>query len=1605
MKGFFPIHPFAVFVKIFVLSKICLLFSVFVVPFTYSGFSQCNPSSYPGNFIVSTNQTLGGVHTVTDTFRVDAGVTITVPTQSSGCGYIEVTARVIQVFGIIDASGAGNPGGSGGATGGCLPVGCAGIISCTNKDNCQQLRTDGGSPGTAGTGVGAGAVGVAGSNALGNKQQCNSFGDDSGRVGGAGGAGGGRGGCYAGNGGASGSGGNGSNTSGCDGDASCATTGGAGGAGGAGSGTTCTTYGTTGTYAIEMGSGGAGGGGGGRGRNAGSAGGSGGSGGGYVMLVSEGDMTVSGAIYANGSNGTNGGAGGSAGSAGDCCSDASNGCDEYTYTGAGGGGGGAGGGSGGGILLDSQCGSMIVSGAVETKGGNGGSGGSGGSGSSQAGAGGTGAAGGGGGGGRVKIFTSSCGANSITSTPAIDGGTGQSVGTPGTYYTGTNSVILTAGSISGNQNACSGAVPGTLANISAATLGTCTTFNYQWQEAPSSTGPWTDIPGATTASYTPLPLDTTTFFRRIVIAGACSDSTNVVTVTVDPSPIVEAGFGNDTICTAGNVLLGGSPTATGGVSPFTYVWTPSSGLNDATIANPIATVTTTTTYVLVVTGTNACTGTDTITVNYNALGPVAEAGGGGSNTLCSGGTIMLGGNPAASGGTSPYSYSWIPTTGLSNSNIENPIATITADVTYTLAVIDSVGCQAIDSVAVTFNASGPFSDAGFGYDSICTGGVISIGGNPTATGGVSPYTYSWMPSAGLSDTSLSNPLANITANTVYYVSVMDAANCQSADSVTLIYNPSGPFADAGFGADIICSGGTVLLGGNPTGTGGGSPYSYSWVPATGLSNPNDSNPIATVTAGITYVLTLTDTLGCQASDSVQISFDSNGPVADAGGDSLNTLCSGGGIILGGSPSATGGASPYIYIWTPSFGLNDDSVANPVAVITADITYTLCVIDSTGCQSADFVSVTYNAAGPFAEAGFGSDSLCTGGSVLLGGFPTATGGSSPYSYSWTPSFGLDSPMVENPIATVTGDTTYFVVVSDVAGCQNLDSVTIVYNPSGPSVEAGFGNDTLCAGPGNSTLLGGNPTATSGIAPYTYQWLQPAGLNNPASSNPTATVSAPVTYMVIVTDAANCMDVDEVIVNPQPVITINPPMPITCSGLSTTLTASGASSYVWMPGNLTGSTIVVAPGTTTTYTVSGTDTNSCVGTASITVTVPALINTIGGSTTTICYGDTNGTATVTSIGGTTPYSYLWSNGDLSATADSLVAGTYYVTVTDANGCTKQDTIVVNQPPQMLLSLSSTMLSCHGLYNAEASASVVSGGNTPYSFLWSDGQTTSTATGLDSGTYSVTVTDFIGCFNTGSVYAGVLPPMAIATTADSCHGWYEDGSASVDTVINANYPLAYSWIIGTDTVSFDSVANYLDTGTYKVIITDAIGCKDSVLVTVGSKAVKANFSATPVVGTPPMEVVFTDSSKGNIYIYSWNFGNNVGTSALASPTFTYNDSGTYVVLLTVYDDGICLDTFSMEIVVEKWAIPNIFSPNGDGKNDVFTIKNVSIKTMEATIYNRWGERIYSWSDMSNGFWDGRTEGGNEVPEGVYFYIISAIGLDGKEHPPVQGYVTLVR
>ena len=240
-----------------------------------------------------------------------------------------------------------------------------------------------------------------------------------------------------------------------------------------------------------------------------------------------------------------------------------------------------------------------------------------------------------------------------------------------------------------------------------------------------------------------------------------------------------------------------------------------------------------------------------------------------------------------------------------------------------------------------------------------------------------------------------------------------------------------------------------------------------------------------------------------------------------------------------------------------------------------------------------------------------------------------------------------------------------------------------------------------------------------------------------------------------------------------------------------------SWNWDLGNGTISTIqnpsttYITPGT---YTVTVTDSKGCSKTASVTITQPEFMLAGNCVTTGVsCNGGTDGTATAVAVGGTAPYTYTWNTVPVQtgATVSGLAAGTYMVTVADANGCTKTATCTITQPPVLLVSASKTNIVCNGAANGTATA--IAGGGTPaYTYSWNTTpvQTTATATGLGAGSYIVTVTDANGCTATASV--NILQPLPMTATITpnhvDCNGG-SDGTASV--AATGGTPLySYSW-----------------------------------------------------------------------------------------------------------------------------------------------------------------------------------------------------------------------
>ncbi len=962
-------------------------------------------------------------------------------------------------------------------------------------------------------------------------------------------------------------------------------------------------------------------------------------------------------------------------------------------------------------------------------------------------------------------------------------------------------------------------------------------------------------------------------------------------------------------------------------------------------------------YYASVTGPNGCgaiaaNNTDTVVVNSTNLAVDA----GNYTPICQGNTTTLN----ASGGTT---YSWSPTTGLSNPSIANPVASPATTTTYTVTVVGAAGCIGTDTVTVAVSPT-PITDAGFG-GGICRGDNIQLNGNGSGT-------YSWSPAGSLDNATIATPTASPTVTTTYTLTITNATGCSASDTATVfVLNTT-----ANAGADTaICIGASTTLNAS-----GGT--DYSWTPATGLSNANIPNPVATPTVTTTYAVLITNSsTGCSAIDSVKITVNPL-PVADAGTNT--SICQGFNTTLGASGGTT-------YAWTPTSGLSNSTIFNPVASPTTTTTYSVNVTDASGCVSNDSVTVTVN---PIPAVNAGPDlSLCAGSSGTLNG-------SGATNYVWSPGATLNDSTIATPISTPTVATTYTLVGTDANGCMNTDTVSVTLNGLVITASA---NTSICAG--SSTTLG----VTGAL---TYVWSPAGSLSNSTIANPVATPIGTTTYTVIGTASSGCTDTAfvTVTVNPLPPVNAGTSLSI-CVGSTANLSVTGATSYVWSPGGaLNDSTIanpVASPTITTLYTVFGTDVNGCRASDTISVVVHPIPVANAGANVNICTGSS------TTLGASGGGTYSWSPATgLSSTtipnpvATPSVTTTYTVTVMGSGFCsaTSQVTVTVNSPP--VAAASPDVSICSG---ASTVLNATGGGTyswTPSTGLSSSTSASPTATPSTTTMYVVLVTNPAGCIDKDTVVVTVSNALVLSTpsvTPETCSD--NDGQITTGSVTGGTGPFTYSLNGGANQPS--ATFTGLNQGFYTVLVRDANGCSTTQTATVGQISnVNASFTATPPSGTKPLNVTFNNTSTGATN-FAWDFGN--GSSSFAtSPSTVYNADGSYTVVLYATNGGApCIDsaTFTIHVLEDVLVIvPNIFTPNGDGKNDEFgiTANSTGVAELSGQIYNRWGKEIYSWTGSANSGWDGKI-GGNKAEDGTYYYILKIKGGDGKEHEE-KGYVQLL-
>lgn len=916
--------------------------------------------------------------------------------------------------------------------------------------------------------------------------------------------------------------------------------------------------------------------------------------------------------------------------------------------------------------------------------------------------------------------------------------------------------------------------------------------------------------------------------------------TSTAAFTINAAPAFSAIM-NTTNLTCNNSNNGSaSVVISGGTPGFSYAWSPSgSG------ANPVALGANT--YTVTITDANGCTTSANGTVTQPAV--IVASVVTKTNVDCNGGqngSITV----STVGGTPGYSYAW------SNGAAGSTISSLSAGV-YTVTVTDSRGCTGFMIVGITEPSPivlGMSSTAASCGSNNGTGSVAAIGGTPG-------YTYAWSPSGG------STSFASGLSAGGYNVTVTDSRGCTMLGNV-VVSNSSGPTTSISSSVNVTCFGGT---NGSATANvvGGAAPISYNWTPSGGTGS------FASGLVAGNYTVTATDGAGCTSAASVVITSPLQ--LTASISNNVSTSCSyqnDGSLTVQGS----GGTLAYSYIWSGgSINATDNNLLPG--------TYTVTITDANGCTASTTGTVTAPAllqinisSNTPATCNLGDDGAAT---------VTVVGGTPGYSYIW--SNGTVG-------ATNTGLTagTYTVTATDANGC--VATRIVVISQATPLVLALSSTGTTCGSTNGTTsvIVGG------GTPGYTYSWSPSGGTGSSASGLNAGN------YSVLVTDANGCTAIGNVSVPSAngPVLSVASSNNISCpsgnDGDISINVVGGATpyTYAWSNGGASASINTLTAGT---YTLTVTDNNGCSTAIIVSLIQPAAFTFVNVAITAHC-GQADGDLTINTSGGTSPYTYLWSNGASGSNQiNNVLSGTYTFTVSDANGCTASSFGVIPDEPAPTITLNNSIdASCFGVADGRIRVNVA-GGVPPYNLLWSNGTVGLLNSNIAAGTYTVTVTDAVGC--TATFQSSISEPTSISLVPSSTTATCGSANGSANIVaVGGTGPYSYAWSpIGGNAAT----ATNLGAGSYTVVVSDANGCTEQMNVNVGSSNGPSAvvLLQTDVSCNGGNDGALTISVNGGVapYVYAW--------SAIGSGTTGVGlTAGNYTV--TVTDNNSCTSVVSATI-----------------------------------------------------------------------------------------------
>ncbi len=717
--------------------------------------------------------------------------------------------------------------------------------------------------------------------------------------------------------------------------------------------------------------------------------------------------------------------------------------------------------------------------------------------------------------------------------------------------------------------------------------------------------------------------------------------------------------------------------------------------------------------------------------------------------------------------------------------------------------------------------------------------------------------------------------------------------------------------------------------------------------------------------------------------------------------SVNTtdvsICSGNPINI--NATVTGTTSNVTYLWSTNTNfspvLNSNHAVSSLNVNPSQTTTYYIHASSQICDIIDSVTVFVYPVGVTMST---DTAVCAGNQFPIHAINNVVGDT--LSYVWWPGNGIISGQGTSQLQILPSQNTwYYVSVTNQHNCTKIDSVNVIVDQF--TLSPGPVINVNCFGHCNGSLY---VYPNNGLVPYTYHW----------SNGDTSSVAhnlCPNSYSVTVTDAIGCIHILPFVITQPPLLnaTISTLTTASCdpvhpnTGSAVVTPSGGTPGYTYNWNNVYHDSLITDLFVGI-YNVTITDANGCDTILATSIVDQSNLALHATSISTLCYGTCDGSASasVTSPG-LPPYSYLWNTNSIDPNISNLCSGYYVVSVTDAEFCVRVQGVFVNQPDSIVPIITTPGINCFG-GTTSATGSVIHGGTSPYTYSWSTTETGPTINGLTPGTYWLYVLDAHNCPDSTFInitqpflltYDTTITPVACAVACN--------GSIQLP-VYGGTLSYYFNWSNGMHS----STISDLCSGNYDVTVTDAKGCSFIEDFQVGVSDYLPDVDATTnnhVIYVGQSTQLFAISNSN--FQFSWTPAGTVNGFHLQNPIASPTESTTYQVI--IQDSYGCSNTDTVSIIVMDVIcgdpyiyIPNAFTPNNDGQNDKLYVKAEIASKLYFAIYDRWGEKVFSTTDVNYG-WDG-TYKGKALDPAVFVYYLKVTCINNLLFEK-KGNITLIR